>query len=99
MYLNHLSNYFFDVFVVYVFGLCASVRIISWFLILFSGKTKKELLYHNFQTPFLSPNFLGNIWETGNKSLEHNTANRSEWSESTEHDYAWKTSNDFESEK
>ena len=61
MYLNHLSNYFFDVFVVYVFGLCASVRIISWFLILFSGKTKKELLYDSFQSPFLSPNFLGNI--------------------------------------
>ena len=58
IYLNHLSNYFFDVFVVYVFGLCASVRIISWFLILFSGKTKNELLYHNFQSPFLSPNYL-----------------------------------------
>ena len=36
---------------------------------------------------------------TGTKSLEHNKANRSEWSESTEHDYAWKTGNDFESEK
>lgn len=45
MYLNHLSNYFFDVFVVYVFGLCASVRIISWFLILFSGKTWQKKNY------------------------------------------------------
>lgn len=36
----------------------------------------------------------------GTKSLEHNdTANIGEWSESKEHDYAWKTGNDIESEK
>ena len=36
---------------------------------------------------------------TGTESLEHNTANISAWFESKEHDYAWKTGNDFESEK